>query len=65
MPPCDNVTATATPNVANGWVVTLGTSWALVDYPIANFGVNFGCLILLQASDGSLVQVSISGIPGS
>jgi hypothetical protein len=57
--------ATATPNAANGWVVTSGTSWALVDYPIANFGVNFGCLILLQASDGSLVQVSISGIPGT
>jgi hypothetical protein len=58
-------TATATPNSATGWVVTSGTSWAVVDYPIANFGVNFGCMLLIQASDGSYVQVTVSGIPGT
>jgi hypothetical protein len=58
-------TATATPNAATGWVVTSGTSWAVVDYPIADFGVNFGCMLLIQASDGSYVQVTVSGIPGT
>ena len=47
------------------WSAQAGTAGAVVDYPIANFGVNFGCMILIQASDGNYVQVTVSGIPGT
>jgi hypothetical protein len=56
--------AGVTPNAANGWVVTSGTSWAVVDMPLANFAGGQGCVMLIQASDGSWVSVSVTGIPG-
>lgn len=56
--------ASTTPNASNGWVVTSGTSWAVVDMPLANFSGGQGCVILIEASDGSWLSVSVTGIPG-
>ena len=61
----NSLPANSTPNESYGWVVTSGTSWAVVDMPLLNFYGGQGCVILLQASDGSWVNVTVTGIPGT